>query len=63
MDTLSYKTVSINKEQPTTRIGIGLRADMQHRAVVHTVAAGSPATVGLSSHLWTHVCVHAQAGP
>ena len=28
-----------------------------------SAAAGSPATVGLSSHLWTHVCVHAQAGP
>ena len=40
-DTVS---VTLYKETPTTRIGIGLRADMPHRPVVHTVAPGSPAS-------------------
>lgn len=38
-------TVVLYKETDQTRIGIGLRADVPERAVVNTVAAGSPASL------------------
>jgi len=41
--------ITLEKATPTTRIGIGLRADMPNRAVVHTVAAGTPASVVFES--------------
>lgn len=42
-DDAELMTISIPKPEPSTRIGIGLRADTPERAVVHTVAAGTPA--------------------
>ena len=41
-------TVTIPKETSTTRIGIGLRADMPERAVVNTTAPGTPASESLA---------------
>jgi hypothetical protein len=37
------QVVTVPKETDTTRIGIGLRPDMPDRAVVHTIAPGTPA--------------------
>ena len=41
-------TITIPKETSTTRIGIGLRADMPDRAVVNTTAPGTPASESLA---------------